>query len=321
MPIYQTKEYTPPLWLRNGHVNTIYAGAVKRVETPNYRRSVIRTMDDDFVIIDRLAKGFHRLAVLCHGLEGSSESAYISSMARHLHRNGFDVLCINFRSCGGKMNRSLQMYHSGDTRDLHMVLKYHQDAYRSIDLVGFSLGGNVVLKYMGEDPDKVHHKVRKAVGISVPVDLAAGARRLTEWQNLPYAQMFLKTLKEKIRKKAKQYPDVISTHALARVRTVIDFDNLYTGPLHGFLDAEDYYRRSNSLQFLDRIDRPSLLINAEDDPFLTRACFPEEQALENSNFFLYQPRFGGHVGFEKHGSDAPHHEAVTLEFLLDNDRS
>ncbi|MDX1686096.1 MAG: alpha/beta fold hydrolase [Saprospiraceae bacterium] len=316
MPIVEDISYRPPFWLRNGHLNTIYAGLMRKVETPNYRRSIIRTLDDDFVMIDRLSKGFNRLAVICHGLEGSSQSNYIMSLAPYLHKHGFDILCINFRSCGGVMNRRLQMYHSGDTSDLHMVLKYHQDAYRTIDLIGFSLGGNVILKYLGEDPTKVHHKVNRAVAISVPVDLEAGARRLTEWQNYPYSQLFLRSLKEKVRKKAEKFPDQVDIERLSEVRNVIDFDETYTGPIHGFDGAADYYARSSSLQYLEYIDKPTLLINSKDDPFLSKSCFPISKARDSENLYLYAPQYGGHVGFIPQSGNAAHHEEVSRDFLL-----
>lgn len=317
MPLYKpTQSYRPPFWLRSGHLNTIYSGT-KSFEVPNYRRSVIRTVDDDFVIIDRLSKGFHQLAVLCHGLEGSSESRYMSSMGRFLHKQGYDILCINFRSCGGQINRGLRMYHSGETRDLHMVLKYHQDAYRSIDLIGFSLGGNVVLKYLGEDPSRVHHKVRSGIGISVPVDLAGTAYRLSEKQNYLYSQMFLKSLKEKMRKKARQFPNDIDVEAIDKVRTLNQFDEYFTGPLHGFTGAEDYYSQSSALQFLSQIEHPSLLLNAQDDPFLSRSSFPEDLAKKSENFHLYTPRYGGHVGFSPDRDGGRHHEKVVSEFLED----
>ena len=316
MPIINDFEYVPPIWLRNGHINTIYANAIRKKETPNYRRTIIRTNDDDFVMIDRLARGSKKLVVICHGLEGSSLSSYIKTLAPTLYRNGFDVLCINFRSCGGVINRRLQMYHSGDTTDLHMVLKYHQDAYDTIDLVGFSLGGNVVLKYLGENPDKVHHKIRRAVGISVPVDLAGGAKKLAEWENLAYSGMFKRSLIKKIRKKHKQYPDEVDLTKIEQVRSIVDFDEHFTAPMHGFADAADYYRKSSSKQFLSKIVRPTLLINAKDDPFLSEGCFPVEEAQNSEFLHLYMPDFGGHVGFaESNGSS--HYEEVVLSFFRD----
>lgn len=283
---------------------------------PNYKRSIIRTLDDDFVMIDRLAKGFDDLVVICHGLEGSSFSNYIKSLAPTLHKHGYDVLCINFRSCGGVINRRLQMYHSGDTSDLHMVLKYHQDAYKSIHLIGFSLGGNVVLKYLGQEPEKVHHKVRNGVAVSVPVDLASSAERLTRWDNVLYSKMFLKSLKEKVKTKFKQYPEKVDVDKLSKVKNVLDFDEYYTGPIHGFEGAQDYYNQSNALQFLDQIQHNTLLINAKDDPFLTPSCYPEDIARNSEHFHLLMTEYGGHVGFMQK-NDLPFHEKVILNFIRD----
>ena len=279
-----------------------------------YRRTMIRTADDDVVVIDRLAKGHPRLAVLCHGLEGSSESSYMRSMAERLYRDGYDVIAINFRSCGGVMNKKMRMYHSGETEDLHMVLKYYQNAYQYIVLVGFSLGGNVILKYLGQNPSKVHHKVRAAVTVSVPVDLKGSARQIEKKSNYIYQEMFLKSLTKKVREKHRQFPDQVSLEPLGKIKKLSDFDNFYTAPIHGFRDADHYYRESNSGQFLFDINLPTLLINAEDDPFLSSSCYPTALARHSDALFFHVPNYGGHVGFlNPKGID--YHEFQALEFL------
>ena len=316
MPLSTDLNYCPAVWLRNGHLNTIYSNLLRSAPKALYKRALIRTLEDDVVVVDKLTRGYARLVVLCHGLEGSSHSPYMRRMSIMLSRAGFDVICLNFRSCGGVENRRLQMYHSGDTSDLHMILKYFQYSYETIDLVGFSLGGNVVLKYLGEDEEKVHHKVRYAAVVSVPVDLEGSAYRLAQWDNYLYTRMFLRTLSAKVRRKAEQYPGRVDIDRLSSVRNLIDFDNYFTAPIHGFEDAVDYYSRASARQFIGKIRHRTLLINAGDDPFLSQSCFPVEEAETSDNFHFLMPKYGGHVGFSQSGQ-WHYHEKHILTFLDD----
>lgn len=314
MPLIEKDTYSPSWAYKSGHYNTIAGGLWRGAPKVNYRRTMIRTVDDDVVVIDRLAKGHPRLAVLCHGLEGSSDSSYMRSMSHQLYKAGYDVVVLNFRSCGGVMNRKLRMYHSGETGDLHMVLKYYQNAYRYIVLVGFSLGGNVVLKYLGEDPKKVHHKVRAAVAVSVPVDLKASSEKIGHRSNYIYQEMFLRSLTKKVREKHRMFPDQVDIKQLAKIRTLMDFDDVFTAPIHGFRGADHYYKEAHSGQFLFDIDIPTLLINAQNDPFLTPTCFPTQLAKHSNALFFHAPKHGGHVGFvNKKGKD--YHESMALDFL------
>lgn len=314
MPIWNEHNYDPPMWLKNGQVNTMASALLRRPQPLPLKRNLIRTLDDDVVVIDRLAKGRTRLAVLCHGLEGGSDSSYIQTMGRALYQEGYDIIALNFRSCGGVMNRQLRMYHSGETSDLHMVLKYFQDAYQYIVLVGFSLGGNVVLKYLGQDPKKVHHKVRAAAAISVPVDLAGASDEIGKRKNYLYQEMFLRSLTKKVREKSKQFPEKVKLEHLGKVKSLRDFDEYYTSRMHGFNGAEDYYAQCNSLQFLFDIQLPTLLINSKDDPFLSPSCFPEKLAKYSDALFYHETKYGGHCGFRT-GSGPDHHETVAKDFF------
>jgi predicted alpha/beta-fold hydrolase len=316
MPLIKESHYEPPFWLKNGHANTVYSNLFRSLPKPLYKRALIRTLEDDIVVVDKLTRGHSKLVVLCHGLEGSSDSAYMKSMTTLLSKAGYDVICLNFRGCGGIENRSLQMYHSGDTSDLHMILKYFQYSYETIDLVGFSLGGNVILKYLGENVEKVHHKVRRAVAVSVPVDLEGSSYRLAQWDNYLYTQMFLKSLIAKVKSKSQNFPNQIDLSKLKETRNLYDFDNYYTAPIHGFEDAEDYYMKSSSRQYLKQIRHDTMLINAMDDPFLSQSCFPIEEARASDNFHLMMTNYGGHIGFSVPGNWS-FHEKVILSFLSD----
>lgn len=300
MPVLSS-EYSPPLPFKNGHFNTVYSSLFRRVKPLAFQRKRIETPDDDFLDIDVLENGSKKIVVLCHGLEGSSASKYIQAAARLLSKNGYAVAAMNYRFCSGEINRQLITYHSGRTEDLHTVITHLLPDYEAMYLVGFSLGGNLVLKYNGDGIYPLHSKIKASVAISVPVDLHASSIVLQQRQNRLYTWRFLRTLSKKIRLKHQQYPDQVDVGLLKKVKKLIDFDEHYTSQLNGFKDAADYYAQASSKQFLDKISAPTLLINALDDPFLSSSCFPYTQAKNNPYFFLMCPAYGGHVGFISQG--------------------
>ncbi|WP_432736974.1 YheT family hydrolase [Maridesulfovibrio sp. FT414] len=259
----------------------------------------IDTPDGDFLDIDWHLASSSRLAVIAHGLEGNSRRPYVLGMARALVLAGWDCITYNFRGCSHEMNRTPSMYHSGLTDDLHTVLQYGLDhgIYDDAALIGFSMGGNQVMKYLGENPARVPAKVKRAIGISVPCDLASSAEKLCRKSNFIYNHYFLRSMKNKIRLKNKQYPELYPIEKLPSVRNLIDFDNAYTAPVNGFADAQDYYRKSSCKQFLKNITVPSLILNAQDDPFLSEACYPVDEATASQALSLQIPAYGGHVGF------------------------
>jgi hypothetical protein len=191
------------------------------------------------------------------------------------------------------MNRQLRFYHSGATDDLDTVLTHAlQQGYQSVFLVGFSLGGNLTLKYLGERGTAAPPRLQGAVAISVPLDLHGSCLEISRPANWLYAQRFLKSLKKKILDKAQRQPE-LSTNGLAQIRTLTDFDNQYTSVLHGFRNAIDYYHQCSSIRFIGQITRPVLLINALNDPFLSQRCFPHSTSFVRTEY----PNHGGHVGF------------------------
>jgi predicted alpha/beta-fold hydrolase len=219
-------------------------------------------------------------------------------MARALVRRGWDVCAWNLRGCSGEPNRRPATYHSGKTEDLACVIDHVQThGYAEIALVGFSLGGNLTLKYLGERSAALPSSIRGAAAFSVPVDLKASSHRIGHLTNWHYTQYFLRSLQAKIRQKAAQHPDTVSTDPLRDVRTLRDFDDAYTAPLNGFGDADTYYRAASSRPLLADIAVPTLLVNAANDPFLADGCYPTEIADDHPHLTLDVPDQGGHVGF------------------------
>lgn len=299
MPIISPSSFHPHPLLRGGHLQTIAASLIPRGGDVRYIRERLELPDGDFLDLDWLRSGFDRIAILSHGLEGSSARPYMRGMASALRAAGWDVLAWNFRGCSGEPNRLRRWYHSGETGDLRMLVErmVSVEGYGSVALVGFSLGGNATLKYLGEEGRSVDRRITGAAAFSVPCDLKSSALRLAIPSNRIYMARFLRTLAHKVREKMRLLPDALSDEGLDRIRTFQEFDDRYTAPLHGFRDAEEYWARSSSRGFLGAISVPTLLVNAADDPFLAPPCYPVAEAEANEAFHLEIPRSGGHVGF------------------------
>lgn len=296
MPIVDSA-FHPPFWLRSGHLQTILPVILPRRSKVTFTEERLELADGDFLDLAWLRYGRDRLAILCHGLEGDFHAGYIRGMSAAMADAGWDVLAWNFRGCSpGSVNRLLRSYHSGETDDLREVIQHARSAYARLALIGFSLGGNIVLKYLGERrPDS---KIGGGVAISAPVDLAASTRSLdTHLGNRLYLRRFLKTLIAKVEAKAVHFPEQLDLGGLRQTRSFLEFDDRYTARIHGFRDGADYWRQCSSRQFLPGIGVPTLLLNARDDPFLPDECFPAPEARENPHFYLETPAHGGHVGF------------------------
>lgn len=301
MPLIET-DYKPPLLFKNRHVNTIYSSLFRKTKPLSFKRKRIETLDDDFLDIDLIENASRKIVILCHGLEGSSDSKYIQATAKLLSLNGYSVAAMNYRFCSGEINRQLVTYHSGKTDDLHTVINFVLPNYDSVYLVGFSLGGNLILKYNGDGLFSLSPKIKANVAISVPVDLKGSSISLKRCENVLYRWRFLRTLSKKMFLKHQQFPNELDLAPLKKIKTLTDFDDFFTSKINGFKDAEDYYLKASSKQFIHNISKPTLLINALDDPFLSESCFPISEAEENSNFFLMTPIYGGHVGFISKGA-------------------
>ena len=289
MPYIHTTLFNPQFFFKNKHFNTLY----RYLKTPkkiSFNRRRMRTSDQDFMDLDFALVGSQKIIIAIHGLEGSSQSGYIHSLAYLAHQNKYDMVAVNLRGCSGEPNKNLASYHSGKTEDLHEVIQYleHHFDYTEIYIVGYSLGGNLTLKYMGENTSKLPKKIQAAVAVSTPCDLKGSTLILSKGINRMYQMNFLKTLKRKALRKIKQFPsEKINVSALKNAQTLIDFDNYFTAPTNGFVDASDYYSKSSSRQFIPFIHKPTLLISAWDDPFLSTSCYPVPEAKASENFTLF----------------------------------
>ena len=312
MPFIKHADYEAPFWLPEGHSQTIFPSIFRKVEGIHYVRERIKTEDGDFLDIDfsvalnisqnkaefqnSLTHSITKsLIILSHGLEGNSTRQYIMGMVKNFNAHSFDCLAWNFRSCSEDMNQTKRFYHSGATDDLDTVVKHAiSKGYQKIYLVGFSLGGNLTLKFLGEKGQNLYPEVQKAVVFSVPLHLSSSGKTIS-WL---YDQRFIRSLNKKVQAKANRFPEFeIDTSNISKIKNLKDFDDAYTSQLHGFKDAEDYYEQNSSLYFFNNINIRTLIINAKNDPFLSQQCFPYEQANRLEKVYLQTPEGGGHCGF------------------------
>jgi predicted alpha/beta-fold hydrolase len=314
MPVIRS-QFHPHLWLRHAHLQTLLSVISMRKRRLPYQRERLELSDGDFLDLDWLPGLGSDLAILSHGLEGSSQDVTICGMAAALQRNGWNVLAWNYRGCSEELNRLPRLYHSGETADLALVIEHAARRFARIALIGFSLGGNLVLKYLGEA--RPHSAIAGAVAISAPIDLAASARALDQRRtNRLYLRRLIATLVRKVKAKAKHFPEQIDASRTRGIHGFEDFDGRFTAPVHGFRDASDYWLRCSSRQFLQTITVPVLILSAQDDPFLTPACFPFEEAEASACVFLEAPATGGHLGFcSSLWSEQSWAEGRTVEFL------
>ncbi|SEW54315.1 YheT family hydrolase [Chitinophaga arvensicola] len=317
MPVLHHSDYQAPFLLRNRHMLTIYPSLFRSIQPVAYRRERIITPDADFLDLDFSEQGNRSIVLILHGLEGNASRKYVLGMVHIFNGAGFDTVSMNFRGCSGEPNKNLRFYHSGETGDLHTVVQYlvSLGKYDAIHLVGFSLGGNVTLKYLGEQGAALDPHLKSAVAISVPCDLKSGSAELEKRHNIIYMQRFIRDLGEKLRLKEQQFPGSIRLDRYAEIRSFRQFDDRYTAPMHGFKDALTYWEQCSSRPLLRYIRIPVLVINAKDDPFLGKECYPYDIAAESPYVFLETPHQGGHVGFVKFGDDFYWSERRALAFI------
>lgn len=320
MPLIEHSTYKAPLLFRNNHLNTIYPALFRKVNGVVYERERFYTPDEDFLDLDWSINHNKQLVIVLHGLEGSADRAYIKGIIKYFNQNNWDGVGVNFRGCSGEVNWKLNSYHMGASDDLDIIIKHiiKEKKYQKIALVGFSLGGNVVLKYLGEQGKALADIVKAAVAFSVPCYIPTANKKIDQWYNWLYLNRFLNSLNAKVLEKNKKFPDKLKvTYPLPRnFRT---FDDQYTAPLHGFKDAADYWERCSSRQFLNDINVPTLIINAKDDSFLSKECFPIEEANLSKWVYLERPNWGGHVGFVTFGKKNTYwSEERAMQFVQEN---
>lgn len=297
MPIIEST-YNPSFFFKNTHFNTIYKTLFYN-KTVQYHRARIETHDNDFMDLDFSTVNSNTLVIALHGLEGSSNSKYILSVVNFLNSQNIDAVAVNFRGCSGEDNRHLYSYNSGKTDDISVIIDYILKTYNyeNIVLLGYSMGGNITLKYLGEC-NSIPSVLKGAITISVPCDLEGSSKALSSWNNSIYMNRFLKTLKEKSLIKMNKFPtNNLNKSAILNAKTFEDFDNAVTAPLFGFKNAKDYWAQCSSKQFIPTIKNPTLIINAKDDTFLSESCFPFLEVKNHKHVYLEVPTYGGHVGF------------------------
>ncbi len=317
MPL-EKSTYTPPGLYKVADVNTIYAATLRKVELKPFVRERMILQDGDFLDLDWSFSEdpkARKLVIILHGLAGSSNRPYMKGMARIFNRDGWDALAMNFRGCSDEMNRMFKSYHGGASGDLEELISHVLKTrnYSAIGLIGFSLGGNVVLKYLGEDR-KIPEEVKAAAAVSVPCDLAGSLGEINRMRNFIYSKRFELKLKSQLMARAEKFPDRLTKKEIEACDSLRDIDELYTSKAHGFESADEYYRKNSSLLFLEGIDRPALILNARDDTFLCSSSYPFKLAEKSDYLHLEVPNYGGHVGFALMGPEF-YHEKKALEFL------
>jgi uncharacterized protein len=301
---FQSSPFRAAAWLPGAHAQTIAGRFLRRPTGVHYRRERLETEDGDFVDLDHATVGdlpvaaTAPLVVVVHGLEGSSRSSYVLETCRALAEQGMRSVALNFRSCSGENNRTARFYHAGDTGDFRFVLKrlVEREPAATLGAVGYSLGGNMLLKYLGEEGGS--SPFRAAVATSVPFDLMAGSRHLDATRmGRFYSRVFLRSLRAKYHAKRDVIGDACDDARVMASRSFVEFDDAATAPLHGFTGVEDYYGRSSSAGFLHAIRVPTLLIQSTDDPFVPPSAIPGDAIEANPCLTLSLTDRGGHVGF------------------------
>jgi len=296
--------YIPPAWLPGGNLQTIYAGRLAQTyegDAPVYRRERWATPDADFIDLDWLEGQFSSekpLVVLFHGLEGTSQSHYALAFANYCRLNGLAYVVVHFRGCSGEINLAPRAYHSGDFEEIDWILqRIRSTRTGAIFCVGISLGGNALLRWAQEAGESAKKTVSAVAAVCSPIDLAASGMAIGKGFNLQvYTRMFLKTMRPKAMLKLKQFPGLFDKAAMDDARDLYDFDNVFTAPLHGFKNTEDYWKKASAKPRLNEIKIPALVVNALNDPFVPASSLPHTREV-GSCVTLWQPAQGGHVGF------------------------
>ena len=293
----ENSSYRAPWWLPGGNLQTLYATLLGHAAA-GWARERWETPDGDFVDVDRLSGTANApLVVLFHGLEGDSRSHYAGALAHELAQRGWTCAVPHFRGCSGESNRLPRAYHSGDADEIGWILRRFRAQLPGVELfaAGVSLGGNALLKWLGEDA-QAKDILSAAAAVSAPVDLMSAGKALGRGFNRVYSRAFLATMKKKGEAKLERFPGLFDGAAMRRARTLREFDDVVTAPLHGFRDTDDYWTRASSKPLLRHIQVPTLLLNARNDPFLPSAALP--QASEVSSFVRCEyPQEGGHAAF------------------------
>ncbi|QMW02423.1 YheT family hydrolase [Spirosoma foliorum] len=320
MPLIHSAYPGPPALQYNGHLQTIIPSLTRKVAGVTYERERLILTDGDFVDLDWIDGGKNRLVVLTHGLEGDSGRQYILGTAKLFAKHGYDVLAWNCRSCSGEMNKEFRLYNHGEIGDLGEVIDHalQTKRYAEIALIGYSMGGNITLKYLGVHGKQLPDAVKQGIAISAPTDLGASAVLLDCPTNRFYRNRFMKKLVAKVSQKADRFPGRLDMSQLRNVKKWRDFDEFFSAPVNSYRDADDFYTQASAVNFMPGITVPTLLLNAQNDPLLSPECSPGWLAESHEHIFLETPRTGGHVGFQIARDEHTYAERRALSFINGN---
>lgn len=317
MPYIEDSNYDKniPFFHKNPHISTIYAAKFKSFSSPKYQREKLELTDGDFLTIDYTIQNKNKAVILCHGLEGNSQRTYINSCADYFLKQDYSVFAWNNRSCGGEMNRLPRFYHHATIEDLEAVIQFaFTQEIQEIFLIGYSMGGAQVMNYFGRIPT-VDLRIKAGVAISAPVEVKASAEALKKGFNQVYMKNFTLDLVRKLKYKSKQFPEIIDSEKIKKIKNFDYLDDNFTAPLHGFTDRNDYYYQVSPARSITNITKPVLVLNALDDPFLGEGCFPVQFAKENSFVHLETPKYGGHCAYPMRKSIYSYAEIRAFEFF------
>lgn len=299
MPII-TPKYTPPKFFKNPYLQTLYSVYLRQAPIINYKREKILTPDKDFLYLDWLPQNPKRLAILTHGLTGDSQTRYMRGMAQTFAENNWSVLAWNMRGRGGQTsNWNHKNFHLGFTDDIRFIIdEAIKRGYEDVFLIGFSMGANIQLKYLGEEKHNIKRQIKGSIAVSAPIELVSCGEKIDhpshKFFSIPLLKQMIGTISSKLSILSKH----IDIDRLLQVRSWKEFDEIYTTPIFGFDSVLDYRQKASSCHDLKHIQIPTLLLNAKDDPMLSEECFPENDLLKNHPFLFGEfPQYGGHLGF------------------------
>lgn len=316
MPLIEKSTYKAEgFWRKNAHLSTILGTRFKEYPVPTYTREKITTDDGDFLNLDwRLQNNKKKLVILFHGLEGDSKRTYMNTCSDYFFQQGFNVLAWNHRGCGGEINKTLRLYHHGVIDDVdRIVTKAIAEEFEAIYLIGYSMGGALIVNYLGAyDAPK---QVKAAAVFSIPISLKSCSDTLKVFPNTVYLNNFRKTLVPKFIEKAKQFPGQLNEEMIPKIKSFDEIDEYFTAPLHGYASKEEYYHKASPATVLDEVRVPTLIVNAANDPFLGEACYPKERFKAYPHIFFEVPKHGGHCAFPLKDSIFSWTDLRAFEFL------
>lgn len=315
MPYINNSSYEADFIFHNGHISTIYAGIIRKLDAPDYKRKRFLLSDGDFLLLDYILQDPKKAIILCHGLEGDSRKNYNNACANYFIEKGYSVFAWNNRSCGGEMNLLPKLYHHASIEDLESVINHVLDEhFDEIFLVGFSLGGDQIMNYLGRR--KIAHNVKAAVAISAPFQLKSSAQKIQGGISKIYLSRFIRKIRAKIQYKAQQFPNLISQDVSKNIKSFEDVIDRFIVPVHGeYSNLEDYYLKASPAYSVDGIEIPILVINAWDDPILGTEDHPTAMAEQHNYLFLETPHHGGHCAFPLKISQHPYSVVRAFEFF------